>query len=101
MVSNEILLLKIIKNNGSISMLIDRGLSYSQVALLIQEQQVKGTVNVTETDIFLTEDGNKYLQDNLSKMYPKRKDQWILPRTNMYCEPISVNTIILPKGKTI
>ena len=82
-------------------MLIDRGLSYSQVALLIQEQQVKGTVNVTETDIFLTEDGNKYLQDNLSKIYPKRKDQWILPRTNMYCKPISVNTIILPKGKTI
>ena len=101
MISNEVLLLKIIKHKGNISMLTDRGLSHSQIALLIQEQQTKGNVDITETEIVLTEDGAQYLLDNLSKAIPRKKDQWILPRTNIYCEPISKHEVILPKGNKI
>ena len=68
-------------------MLTDRGLSNSQIALLIQDQQDKGNVAITE-------------KAN-GKAIPRKKDQWILPRTNIYCEPISKYTVILPKGNKI
>lgn len=101
MISNEVLLLKIIKCNGSISLLKNRGLSNSQVALLIQDQQDKGNVAITESNIFLTEKGNEYLQKHISKAFPKKKDQWILPKDYLYHTPISTYEIVLPKGKKI
>lgn len=39
MLLNEVLLLKIIDSNGRISLLRDRGLSHSQIAMLIKKQE--------------------------------------------------------------
>lgn len=101
MLSNEILLLKIIDSNGRISLLRDRGLSHSQVAMLIKRQEDEGNIVVTEEDIILTEQGAMILKDNISKVAPKKKDQWILPQEHLYRKPISLEQIILPKNKKI
>ncbi len=101
MLSNEILLLKIIDSNGRISLLRDRGLSHSQVAMLIKKQEDEGNIVVTEEDISLTNQGSKILKENISKIAPRKKDQWILPQEHLYKEPISLDQIVLPKNKKI
>lgn len=101
MLSNEILLLKIIDSNGRISLLRDRGLSHSQVAMLIKKQEDEGNIVVTEEDISLTNQGSKILKENISKIVPKKKDQWILPQEHLYKKPISLDQIVLPKNKKI
>ena len=101
MLSNEILLLKIIDSNGRISLLRDRGLSHSQVAMLIKKQEDEGNIVVTEEDISLTNQGSKILKENISKKAPRKKDQWILPQEHLYKEPISLDQIVLPKNKKI
>lgn len=101
MISNEILLLKIVESNSKISLLRERGLSHSQIAMLIQEQQDTGNVVVTASEIKLTQQGIKLLQDNISKITPRKKDQWILPQEHLYKEPISFDEIVLPKNKKI
>lgn len=101
MLSNEILLLKIIDSNGRISLLRDRGLSHSQVAMLIKKQEDEGNIVVTEEDISLTNQGSKILKENISKIAPRKKDQWILPQEHLYKKPISLDQIVLPKSKKI
>lgn len=101
MLSNEILLLKIIDSNGRISLLRDRGLSHSQVAMLINKQEDEGNIVVTEEDISLTNQGSKILKENISKIAHRKKDQWILPQEHLYKKPISLNQIVLPKNKKI
>lgn len=101
MLLNEILLLKIIDSNGRISLLRDRGLSYSQVAMLIKKQEDEGNIVVTEEDISLTNQGSKILKENISKIAPRKKDQWILPQEHLYKKPISLDQIVLPKNKKI
>lgn len=101
MLSNEILLLKIIDSNGRISLLRDRGLSHSQVAMLIKKQEEDGNIVVTEEDISLTNQGSKILKENISKIAPRKKDQWILPQEHLYKKPISLDQIVLPKNKKI
>lgn len=101
MLSNEILLLKIIDSNGRISLLRDRGLSYSQVAMLIKKQEDEGNIVVTEEDISLTNQGSKILKENISKIALRKKDQWILPQEHLYKKPISLDQIVLPKNKKI
>lgn len=101
MVSNEILLLKIIEKNSKISLLRDRGLSHSQIAMLISMQQEEGNILISDTAITLTPKGLDYLQNNISKTDTKRKDCWILPQDHFYAEPIPFNKIFLPKNKNI
>ena len=101
MLSNEILLLKIIDSNGRISLLRDRGLSHSQVAMLIKKQEDEGNIVVTEEDISLTNQGSKILKENISKIAPRKKDQWILPQEHLYKKPISLDQTVLPKNKKI
>ena len=101
MLLNEILLLKIIDSNGRISLLRDRGLSHSQIAMLIKKQEDEGNIVVTEDDISLTNQGSKILKENISKIAPRKKDQWILPQEHLYKEPISLGQIVLPKNRKI
>lgn len=101
MLSNEILLLKIIGVNGRISLLRDKGLSHSQIAMLIKKQEDEGNIVVTEDDVFLTSKGEEFLKDNISKTVPKEKDQWILSQEHLYKTPISFDKIILPKNKNM
>lgn len=101
MLLNEVLLLKIIDSNGRISLLRDRGLSHSQIAMLIKKQEDEGNIVVTVDDISLTNQGSKILKENISKIAPRKKDQWILPQKHLYKEPISLEQIVLPKNRKI
>lgn len=101
MLSNEILLLKIVESNGRISLLRDRGLSHSQVAMMIKKQQEEGNIVITDDNIGLTAQGAQLLKENISKVVPKEKDQWILPQEHLYNEPVSFDKIILPKNNKI
>lgn len=101
MISNEILLLKIVEINGKISLLLDRGLSHSQVAMMIKKQQEKGNIVITDENIILTSQGAKVLKDNISKVAPKEKERWVLPQEHLYREPIKFDKIILPRNKNI
>lgn len=97
MISNKVLLLKIIESRARITLLHDRGLSFSQIALLMDELAKDGYVDVTDCMLVLTEKGKEELKANMKSLYPRNKDQWILPNENMYDIPISYDTIILPR----
>ncbi len=98
MLSNEVLLLKIIDVNGRISLLRDRGLSHSQVAMMIKKQEEQGNIVITAEDVYLTSRGKDVLKDNISKIALKEKDQWILSREHLYRTPVPFDKIILPKN---
>lgn len=101
MISNEILLLKIINSNGSLSLLRDRGLSHSQIAMLIKEQKEKEHIVISEFEIKLSTQGTKYLSENLPEHIVKEKDQWIFPQEHLYKDPIAFDKIVLPKKRKI
>lgn len=101
MIQHDILLLKIIRDKGRISLLHDRGLTYSQIAMMIKNQEEEGNILITDDDIFLTAQGIEILEYNIFKEIPRKKDQWILPRERVYSTPISFDKIILPKRKKL
>ena len=101
MLSNEILLLKIIKYGGKLSFLRSRGLTYSQIAMLIKKQEDERNVLITDDNIILTPQGDQLLNNSISKIIPREKDQWIVPQEHLYVSPISFDKIILPKGKKL
>lgn len=99
--SNEVLFLKMIQCGGSFSLLYERGLSYSQVTALLKQQLLQENIVVNDTSISLTERGEKFLEDNLSKLKQKEKDKWILPQEHKYKDSIPFKKIILPKESDI
>lgn len=101
MISNNTLLLKIIDSRASLSLLRDRGLSHSQIAMLIEEQKNEGNIIVTESEIKLSPQGSMLLANNLSEHTIKEKDQWILPQEHLYKKPIDSKIIVLPKKRKI
>ena len=99
--TNSILLLKIIESQGRLTLLQERGLSYSQVAMMINEHQSNGNVTLTEDGISLTEQGKQLLRNELAENTIKSKDSWIVKQEHYYREPISQKKIVLPKSKNI
>lgn len=97
MISNEIMLLKLVKVNGTLSPLRKRGLTHAQIAVLLQKQIDSNYVAITESGVLLTELGEKVLNENLPALKYKTKDSWILPQDSYYRKPLSKNAIILPK----
>lgn len=101
MVSNELLLLKIINSNGRLTLLCDRGLSHSQIAMMIEKQESDGNVIITENNICLTPKGKEALEQGFAKITHTKKEQWIVPKEHMYKDPIGIDIIILPKKKKL
>lgn len=101
MMSNQLLLLKIVSRNGNVSSLRKRGLAPAQIALLIEDQINCGNLFVTEDSIILTAEGESALKAFERRMNLNGADSWIQPQEQMYCEPLDSNIIILPKRKKI
>lgn len=101
MISNELLLLKIIDANSRIALLLDRGLSPAQIAMIIQEQKSKGNIIVSNDRLELTDSGKAFLNENLKKMFPRKKERWIIPQEHLYLPPLSRKVIVLPKSGKI
>lgn len=95
----EILLLKIIDSNASISLLSKSGLSYSQIFTMIDDQRKCGNIDMIDNRFILTDQGKQHLTEQLSKEVSTEKDRWIVKQEHHYRDPISTKTIILPKKK--
>lgn len=90
------MLLKLVKVNGSLSPLRRRGLTHSQIAILLQKQIESNYVVITESDVLLTDFGEEVLAANLAALKCKSKDSWILPQDAYYRKPLSKSAIVLP-----
>ena len=98
MLSEDLILLKIIDVGGSTNLLIKRGLSYSQIVMKIEKQIELGNVAIDDTHrIYLTEAGIIALKEGLEKAQLSGKETWILPQEQYYNTPIDEHVIILPK----
>ena len=74
MLTNQILLLKLIEVKASLLLLRKRGLTHSQIAELIAVEEVSGNLIITERGIELTEQGRSILSLNMSKLETKEKN---------------------------
>ena len=97
MLSDELLLLKSIDSNSSLSILLQRGYSYSQVANLLKKQETVGNIIIDDKGVRLTEAGRTVLNDGFKESQYKGKNTWILPQEQFYTKPISAKVIVLPK----
>lgn len=97
--NSSILLLRIIEKKGRLSVLTDKGLTHSQIALLLDAQQKEGNVILNDEGIFLTEQGRNVL--NQISNSSNFKDYWIVQQERHYREPISTKVIVLPKKKKL
>lgn len=97
MVSNEILILKLIDGKASLNPLRKRGFSHSQIALLLQKVIDLGYVEYQKDDILLTSAGKKVLVESLAALEYSGKNAWILPQKEYYKTPVSSKNVFLPK----
>ena len=101
MTSNKTLILQIVDKNGSISLLRKRGLSHSQIAILIDEQVKDGYIEIANGTMSLTNSGRAFLYEGMKANNFAPKRTWILPQEHLHKKPISKDIIILPKKKNI
>lgn len=94
---NEIMLLKVIHCNANTSILRNMGLTYSQIALLIDTLQSRGDIILNDDGLSLTSKGLEVLMENTNKIMGSKGGKWIMPQKYFYNEPISFDTIFLPK----
>ena len=92
---NSVVLLKLIKNNGSLSLLLENGLTYSQIVVLLNKLEGENLVHYVDNKILLTQKGNEYLSE-YHKKYTK-SNILILPRYKKRRTPLSFKRIYLPK----
>lgn len=97
MLTNNLLLLKAVSNRGSLLTLHKRGLTSSQIALLLEEQIEIGNIQSSPEGLSLTEAGENLLREGLKKLKLSGPNAWILPQEHLYIEPIDPETIIIPK----
>ena len=90
---NELLLLELINYNASFSILRKRGLTNSQIALLIQNCIKKGYIIVSDDRIIITDRGSRLLIASRGK----RGGKCILPAKSSTLSPIDNDIILLPK----
>ena len=99
MLTNALILLKIVSSKGSLLPLRQQGLTPSQIAFLVQEQINEGNLESSIDGLTITVAGKKTLEQYNKENNPTKSKQWIMPQTCYYREPIDQTTIVLPKKK--
>ena len=99
MLSNSIILLKIVSDNGSLLPLRQRGLAPSQIAMLVDQEVEAGNMVTSLKGIELTPKGRQILEQNYKEQNISGPDQWILPQKCYYRNPLSQSTVVLPRKK--
>ena len=99
MLTNELLLLKIVSDDGSLLPLRQRGLTPSQIALLLQKQADAGNIDISIDGLSITDTGKQVLVHYYNEHSISGPSQWILPQESYYCQPMEKTKIILPKKK--
>lgn len=96
MLTNVLLLLKIVGAKGSLLALRQRGLTHAQIATLLEEQINCGNIYATTDGIFLTDSGNLMLSQFYKEAKMSGPKAWVLPQYCFYTEPIEPAKIVLP-----
>lgn len=99
MLTNSLILLKVVSSQGSLLPLRQRGLTPSQIALLIQEQISAGNLESSLDGLTITTEGIKVLEQYNKEHNSTGSTQWIMPQKCFYREPLDQTTIVLPKKK--
>lgn len=97
--SYNILLLQIIKVNGSVESLMKIGYDYVQIADDIIKFRQENVIRGVGDDISLTEKGEKLLKSLNSKLNRKGLSKWISPKMDDKIETIGIFDIYLPPKK--
>lgn len=93
MISNELILLELINEGAGFTVLRKRGLTNSQIAILIQRSISNGFVEIIDNKTVITSKGIRYLKGK--DCYKKYRR--ILPVKSDNTQPIHRGVIILPK----
>ncbi len=99
MLSKELTLLKLIEAGGSISILRELGLTYGQIAIMLQQQEKNGNVTIEDGFVHLTQKGQEHLESEFKQLGYRKKETWILPQLQYYNEQISLDEIVLPPNR--
>lgn len=94
---NSMILLRIVSTNGSLLPLRQRGLTPSQIAVLVNQQVEAGNLITSLEGIHLTQKGRLTLEQHYREQNVSGPNQWILPQKCYYHEPLKETTIILPR----
>lgn len=95
--NKTVVFLRLVEANGQLSSLMKQGFSYGQIALMIQQQEQEGYIEIGEDTIILTEKGKQYLKEHMKTGEENKTRAWILPQMVYYHTPISSEDIVLPK----
>lgn len=97
MVSNQIVLLRIIKYNDSFSTLEKRQLSPSQIVLMIEDAKQNGLVVENNFKLSITPKGENVLEEYYKKHELRKSDSWILRNEDRFMQPKEKDDIFIPR----
>ena len=97
----DILLLDLIQKNGSLKKLKHYGLTYRQIADLIEANISNGNLNGNDDVITLTEQGRNYLLNNIKTIKEQDKAKWIELDTKNKIKQIDKEEVFLPSRKEL
>jgi hypothetical protein len=92
----RILLLKIIKFNGSIIPLVSLGYEYSQIAQMIKAEILDGNAHRVNGKLTVTDKGNSQITSLNKELKRENSTLWIEPEIESKISRISTNDIFLP-----
>lgn len=97
--SNEVLakLLRTIKNNSDVSSIMQLGIRYSQIAILIEDAIKFGYVTNNGSKLAITQNGESFLEKYNQENHFKGAERWLSTRKEYMVTPIDKYDIILPK----
>jgi hypothetical protein len=95
--SNLLLLLQLIKHDGTISMLLKRGLEYSQIAHLILKVKEDKLIEERKGKLIVIDKGELKI-DNLNRKYGRKgHEAWISPAVEYRVPKIDPSAVYLPE----
>ena len=92
-------LLIILKHNGNIWELINKGYEFGQVTHFIDELRERRYISNDETGkVFITPVGAAFISKFEATNSIRKYSKWILPRSDMWRKPMKETEVYIPKG---
>jgi len=95
------LLLSIVDKNAGVEVLIDQGLNYGNIAILIETAIKSGYIVSEESDIKLSGSGKEKLAELRGQLKKLDKDTWIERKKDAIITKLDPDFIYLPNQKEL
>ncbi|GEC88146.1 hypothetical protein [Brevibacillus brevis] len=96
-----ILILQLVKNNGSVDRLLNLGLEYSQIARCLSFIKEEGFAEGTESGLVLSEKGKAKLKELNKKFDRSKSAEWISPLDEFKLDKVGIYEIYLPSKSVV